>query len=80
MYPTSRATDHIVEYSYYGDWSPPVREASSDSIGDGAVSSETPGALISTTSRFETCTPENKGRNEPPSKKGVFTHEQRKTG
>lgn len=54
-YLTSRATDHIVGYSYYGDWSPPVGEASSDSIGDGAVSSKTPGALISTANYAWSC-------------------------
>lgn len=47
-YLTSRAANHIVEYSYYGDWAPPVGEASTGSIGDGAVSASTPGALIST--------------------------------
>lgn len=54
-YLTSRATDHIVEYSYYGDWSPPVSEASADSIGAGAVSAGTPGALISTANYAWAC-------------------------
>ncbi len=54
-YLTSRAKHHIVEYSYYGDWAPPVGEASADSIGDGAVSAGTPGALISTANYAWTC-------------------------
>lgn len=41
---TSQAADHIVSYSYYGDWAPPVGEGEDG----GAVSRDTPGELIST--------------------------------
>ncbi|MCL5999118.1 MAG: glycoside hydrolase family 78 protein [Chloroflexi bacterium] len=47
-YLSTRANDDIVEFSYYGDWSPPVDEAVRTSIGAGAVSAATPGALVST--------------------------------
>jgi alpha-L-rhamnosidase len=47
-YLTSRSREGLVEYSYYGDWSPPVAEAVPTSLGAGAVSKGTPGALIST--------------------------------
>ena len=40
--------DGIVAYSYYGDWAPPVGEGVAGSIGDSAVSRETPGTLVST--------------------------------
>ncbi len=44
----SRAEGGILAYSYYGDWSPPIAESLSGSLGDSAVSKHTPGALIST--------------------------------
>ncbi len=48
-YLTSRATDeHLLEYSYYGDWAPPISESVAGSIGASAVSQLTPGALVST--------------------------------
>ncbi len=48
-YLTSRATaDHLLEYSYYGDWAPPTTESVSGSIGASALSRSTPGALVST--------------------------------
>ena len=47
-YLTTRAAGDIVEYSYYGDWSPPVGEAVHDSLGASPVSKGTPGALMST--------------------------------
>jgi alpha-L-rhamnosidase len=40
-------TDGIVNYSYYGDWSPPVEFGSSET-GNSAVSRLTPGKLMST--------------------------------
>ncbi|MGC9347754.1 MAG: family 78 glycoside hydrolase catalytic domain [Anaerolineae bacterium] len=45
---SSVAEDHVVTYSYYGDWAPPVTEAVGGSIGTSAISSRTPGPLIST--------------------------------
>ena len=45
---TSCAEDGIVTYSYYGDWAPPVGEGVAGSIGDSAVSTLTPGPLVST--------------------------------
>jgi alpha-L-rhamnosidase len=45
---TSQATDHIVSYSYYGDWAPPVEESLDGSAGTSAISRNTPGELIST--------------------------------
>ncbi len=47
-YLASRAQDHIVTYSYYGDWAPPVEESVGGSQGTSAVSLNTPGALVST--------------------------------
>ncbi len=44
----TRAENFIVQYSYYGDWSPPASESLSGNQGDSAVSKDTPGALIST--------------------------------
>ncbi|MDR0901255.1 MAG: family 78 glycoside hydrolase catalytic domain, partial [Opitutaceae bacterium] len=44
----TRAAGRIVDYSYYGDWAPPESEASAGSMGLGALSAKTPGALIST--------------------------------
>ncbi len=43
-YLTSRATDHVVSYSYYGDWAPPIAQGRDGT----AVSAHTPGELIST--------------------------------
>jgi alpha-L-rhamnosidase len=43
-YLTSRATNHVVSYSYYGDWAPPIDQSPDGS----AVSAHTPGDLIST--------------------------------
>ena len=45
---TSQAKEHIVEYSYYGDWAPPVGEGLANSLGDSANSRDTPGPLMST--------------------------------
>ena len=39
--------DGILEYSYYGDWSPPV-EFGKEGVGYSAVSKNTPGNLVST--------------------------------
>ncbi len=47
-YLTTRAKEDIVDYSYYGDWSPPVHEAVQTRYGAGAVSANTPGTLMST--------------------------------
>lgn len=48
-YLTSRATaDHLLEYSYYGDWAPPLTQSIAGSIGASALSRLTPGALVST--------------------------------
>lgn len=48
-YLTHRAKpDHILEYSYYGDWAPPIGEAVIGSIGASAMSQLTPGPLVST--------------------------------
>lgn len=47
-YLTRQARDHILSYSYYGDWAPPVQWSLSGSIGSSAVSKETPGELVST--------------------------------
>jgi alpha-L-rhamnosidase len=44
----TRAEDHIVGYSHWGDWSPPAEEALAGSNGSSAVSAHTPGSLIST--------------------------------
>jgi alpha-L-rhamnosidase len=42
-------TEHgIVNYSYWGDWSPPEQFGTPGSVGSGAVSRDTPGKLIST--------------------------------
>ena len=43
----SRAKDGIVDYSYYGDWSPPA-EFGVAGAGYGAISKNTPGILMST--------------------------------
>ncbi|HZK95556.1 MAG TPA: family 78 glycoside hydrolase catalytic domain [Prolixibacteraceae bacterium] len=47
-YLASRTEDGIVNYSYYGDWSPPMKFGTPGSIGSGAVSKFTPGKLMST--------------------------------
>jgi len=44
----SRTEDGIVNYSYWGDWSPPEEFGTPGSVGSGAVSRYTPGKLIST--------------------------------
>ncbi|HZK97017.1 MAG TPA: family 78 glycoside hydrolase catalytic domain [Prolixibacteraceae bacterium] len=44
----SRTDDGIVNYSYWGDWSPPEEFGTPGSIGSGAVSKYTPGKFIST--------------------------------
>jgi alpha-L-rhamnosidase len=44
----TRATNCIVGYSYYGDWSPPIAEAVWDANGPTPVSKHTPGPLVST--------------------------------
>ena len=44
---SSCAREHIVEYSYYGDWSPPVNMGLPGSLGNSAVSKDTPGNLVS---------------------------------
>ena len=47
-YLTSRADDSIVEYTFFGDWAPPIAEGLTGSHGSSAVALNTPGALIST--------------------------------
>ncbi|MDF1514002.1 MAG: family 78 glycoside hydrolase catalytic domain [Anaerolineae bacterium] len=47
FYHASSCND-ILNYSYYGDWSPPIAEGLNGSIGSSAVSKNTPGALMST--------------------------------
>ena len=47
-YLAGRAVEDIVEYSYYGDWAPPLDQAMAGSHGSSAVSALTPGRLIST--------------------------------
>lgn len=44
----SQSQEGVLEYSSWGDWSPPEAFAIADSIGAGAVSRDTPGALVST--------------------------------
>jgi alpha-L-rhamnosidase len=51
-YLTTRAPDRIVEYSYYGDWAPPIAEGLGGSIGSSAVARDTPGRLVSTAFYF----------------------------
>lgn len=46
-YIASRTKNGIVDYSYYGDWSPPA-EFGKKGYGYGAISMETPGDLMST--------------------------------
>lgn len=45
---TRQAHDHILLYSYYGDWAPPVHWGVTGSLGSSAVSRDTPGELVST--------------------------------
>jgi alpha-L-rhamnosidase len=47
-YLTRRSEDHLLKYSYYGDWAPPMKESTAGTIGDSAISSSTPGELMST--------------------------------
>ncbi len=49
---SAQARDGIVCFSRYGDWAPPAGEAVAGSIGSGAISSKTPGELISTAYYF----------------------------
>lgn len=44
----SKTEAGIVNYSYWGDWSPPEAFGTPGSVGSGAVSAYTPGKLIST--------------------------------
>lgn len=46
-YLTTRTKDGILEYSYYGDWSPPA-EFGAKGHSYGAINATTPGALMST--------------------------------
>jgi alpha-L-rhamnosidase len=47
-YLRGRAEDGIVNYSYYGDWAPPVGEGVTGAAGPTDVSRNTPGSLMST--------------------------------
>lgn len=47
-YLNSRTENGIMNYSYWGDWSPPEEFGTPGSIGSGAVSRLTPGIFIST--------------------------------
>jgi alpha-L-rhamnosidase len=47
-YLACRTENGIVNYSYWGDWSPPEEFGTPGSVGSGAVSRNTPGKLIST--------------------------------
>jgi alpha-L-rhamnosidase len=47
-YLATRAPGQIVEYSYYGDWAPPIAQGVPESIGSSAVAKNTPGPLVST--------------------------------
>lgn len=51
-YLNTRALSGIVEYSYHGDWAPPISESVSGSVGSSAVARNTPGALVSTAYYF----------------------------
>jgi len=42
------AEEGILSFSSYGDWAPPIGQARAESIGAGALSMATPGALMST--------------------------------
>jgi alpha-L-rhamnosidase len=45
---TTQTENAIVQYSYYGDWAPPVGESITGSEGASAISMRTPGKLMST--------------------------------
>ena len=45
---TSRTENGIVNYSYWGDWAPPIQFGVTGSQGSSAVSKDTPGQLVST--------------------------------
>jgi alpha-L-rhamnosidase len=45
---TSQAQNHIVGYSWYGDWAPPIAMGLDENVGFSAISKNTPGALVST--------------------------------
>jgi len=47
-YLQDQAEDGILTYSYWGDWASPAEHAVAGSVGTGAVSAATPGALVST--------------------------------
>jgi alpha-L-rhamnosidase len=47
-YLAARTENGIVNYSYWGDWSPPEEFGTLGSVGSGAVSRYTPGKLVST--------------------------------
>ena len=47
-YLTTRSSDGILPFSYYGDWSPPIAEATVRDGGPTPISAHTPGALMST--------------------------------
>jgi alpha-L-rhamnosidase len=47
-YLASRTENGVVNYSYWGDWSPPEAFGTPGSVGSGAVSRNTPGKLMST--------------------------------
>lgn len=51
-YLDSLSVDGIIEQSAIGDWAPPISESVAGSIGAGAVSATTPGALVSTSFQF----------------------------
>jgi alpha-L-rhamnosidase len=46
-YLRSQSDDLVLRYSYWGDWASPKRYAVEGSVGSGAVSAVTPGALVS---------------------------------
>lgn len=48
LYLSKHTEDHIVYYSYYGDWASPATQAVEGSMGQGALSAKTPGSLMST--------------------------------
>lgn len=43
-----QSRDGILQYSYYGDWAPPISEGILNSLGSSAISQNTPGPLVST--------------------------------
>ncbi len=47
-YLRTRTKDDIVQFSYYGDWSPPIAESVHNADGPTPVSAHTPGTLMST--------------------------------